>query len=125
MSFIKNTIILYFIFFLGIFISSVLFAGISISGIEPLAYSALIITILNATFKPIFLILTFPLKFLTFGLFIFFVNALVFLLTSFVVGFFIEEGFAVASLTDALFGSFIISFLRILFEEFKVEKDEE
>jgi putative membrane protein len=78
--------------------------GISVSGF----YSALVVAILwgviSLTIKPVLNLLALPITIITFGLFSFVINALLFwLLATFV------EGFSVAGFIPALIGSVVLS----------------
>ena len=55
---------------LSLWVASHLFAGIRFSGTSSLIVSALLLGFANAVVRPLLLILTFPLTFLTLGLFI-------------------------------------------------------
>ena len=81
---------------------------------------ALIFGILNAIIKPILSILTLPITVITLGLFIFVLNAIMLLLTSWVAGLF-SLNFHVADFWTALLGSLIVSLvswlLHIIFRE--------
>lgn len=74
---------------------------------------ALVLAILNAIVKPILIILTLPITVLTFGLFLFVINALIILMA----GSFID-GFAVDGFWWALLFSLLLSIISsILFKE--------
>jgi putative membrane protein len=60
--------------------------------------------LINAIVRPILILLTLPLTFLTLGLFLFVVNAISFSLVSY-----FTPGFEIKSFWDALFGSIILS----------------
>jgi putative membrane protein len=81
---------------------------------------ALIFGILNAIIKPILSILTLPITILTLGLFIFVLNAIMLLLTSWVAGL-LSLNFHVDGFITALLGSLIVSLvswlLHIIFRE--------
>jgi len=63
--------------------------------------------------KPLLIVLTLPLTFLTFGLFLLVINALVILLVSALV-----KGFQVSGFWTALFASLFISFISFLLQIF-------
>ncbi|MBO9634042.1 MAG: phage holin family protein [Chitinophagaceae bacterium] len=54
---------------------------------------AIVLAILNAILKPILILLTFPITLLTFGLFLFVINACLILLAAKVIPGFVVEGF--------------------------------
>lgn len=70
---------------------------------------AIVLALLNITIKPLLVILTIPATILTFGLFIFVINALVILAADALVG-----GFAVQNFWWALVFSLLLSFINSL-----------
>ena len=89
---------------LAIYIGSLVVPGVQLGGLKSALVVAIVLGIINAVVKPVLLLLTLPINFLTLGLFTFIVNALMILLTSYIV-----EGFDVASLLPALLFSILIS----------------
>jgi len=84
--------------------------GIEIDSLGKAIISAAVFGILNALLRPILTILTFPFLLLTFGLFAFILNAIIFGLAAFLVpGFRLRWGF-----WSALIGSLVLSFLNTL-----------
>ena len=88
----------------SIIVTSYLLDGIHVSGFIPAFLAAAILSILNAVFRPILLILTLPINILSLGLFTFVVNALMLLMASGVI-----PGFNVSGFWSAVFGSLLIS----------------
>ncbi len=88
----------------AIMVSAYLFPGIEISGFGTALFAAVVLSILNAFFRPILIILTLPINILTLGLFTFVINAFLLMMTSGVIG-----GLHVAGFGSALLGSLIIS----------------
>lgn len=81
-----------------------LLPGVSIAGLYPALVIAVLWGLLSVTVRPILSILTLPINLLTFGLFSFVLNALLFwLLSTFVAGFY------VAGFLPALEGSFLLA----------------
>ncbi len=74
---------------------------------------ALIFGVLNAVIRPILIILSLPLEFLTLGLFTFVINAFMLLLTSWIAQG-MGLGFAVDGFLPALLGSLIISVISFV-----------
>ncbi|MEG0076410.1 phage holin family protein [Anaerorhabdus sp.] len=62
---------------ISLWIVNYLFSGIEISSGETLMMLAIILSILNVTIKPLLTIFTFPVTFLTFGLFSLIINGFV------------------------------------------------
>lgn len=83
--------------------------GIVVENFYIALIAAVILGILNAVVRPILIVLTLPVTILTLGLFIFVINALLFLfVASFV------DGFAVDGFLAALFGSLIVSVISLI-----------
>ena len=88
----------------SIIVTSYLLDGIHVSGFISAFLAAAILSILNAVFRPILLILTLPINILSLGLFTFVINALMLLMASGVI-----PGFNVSGFWSAVFGSLLIS----------------
>lgn len=84
-------------------------AGIDVAGPYPAIIAAVFIGILNAVVKPILVVLTLPITLLTLGLFIFFINAVLFW---FVASFL--AGFTVHGFIPAFIGSLIVTAVSAL-----------
>ena len=78
--------------------------GIEVSGFGAALVASLVLGIVNAIIRPIFLLLTLPLNLLTLGLFTFVVNAIMLMLVASLV-----SGFSVNGFFSALLGSVILS----------------
>jgi len=89
---------------LGLFIAHHLVSGIEVSGLYSAIMTALVLGILNVLVRPVLWVLTLPITIITFGLFTFVLNALLF----WFVGTFID-GFDVAGFMAALLGSLIVT----------------
>lgn len=74
--------------------------------------SALIITILNKTIKPVLLILTLPITAITMGLSYPIVNVIILYITSFIMG----NNFIISGFFTAFFASILISFFNIFMD---------
>ena len=80
---------------------------------------AIVLAILNAIVKPILILLTLPITILTFGLFLFVINAGIILLTTEFV-----KGFRVDGFWWALLFSLLLSIITsVLYKEQRREKD--
>jgi putative membrane protein len=95
----------------AILIVSYLLPGIRVTGLGSAIIAAAVLGIFNAILKPILVILTLPLTIVTFGLFLFVINALLFMLVGSVV-----TGFRVESFWWALFGSLLVSFINYVIQ---------
>jgi putative membrane protein len=78
--------------------------GISVASPAAAILTGLVLGVVNATIKPVLIVLTLPFTLLTLGLFIFLVNAVCLALVAWLV-----PGFGVHGFWAALFGSIFIS----------------
>lgn len=84
--------------------------GVEIASFKKALISAVVIGLLNALVRPVLAFFTFPLIFLTFGLFYVVVNAIIFALAAaFVDGFSLRWGF-----WSALIGALLLGFINSL-----------
>ena len=88
----------------ALLLAAYLVPGIVVSNFYTALIVAVILGILNMVVRPILLLLTLPITLLTFGLFVFVINAALFLLAAAVI-----DGFAVAGFLPALIGSLLVS----------------
>jgi putative membrane protein len=88
----------------AVFLAANLVPGISVSGYGTVLLAAVILGFVNAIIKPLLIVLTLPLTFLTLGLFIFVVNAICLALVAWVV-----PGFTIHGFGAALLGALVIS----------------
>jgi len=94
---------------LAVLIAAQVIPQIEVQGFGTALMVALILGLVNTFIKPVLVFLTLPISFLTLGLFIFVLNALLFWLTGALVGGFEVEGFF-----GALFGSILVSIISWL-----------
>ncbi len=80
--------------------------GIHVEGFFTALAAAFVLGILNALVRPILVVLTLPITILTLGIFIFVINAALFLLASSFV-----PGFEVTGFFPALLGSILVSII--------------
>lgn len=80
--------------------------GIHVEGFFIAFVAAFVLAILNALVRPILVVLTLPITILTLGIFIFVINAALFLLASSFV-----PGFEVTGFFPALLGSILVSII--------------
>lgn len=78
--------------------------GIQVSGFYAALITALILGLVNAILRPIFLLLTLPVNIVTLGLFTFVINALLFWFVATIV-----KGFEVAGFWPAFWGALLMS----------------
>lgn len=89
---------------LGLWLASAIVPGVHVAGAGALFLAALLLGIVNAFVRPLFVLLTLPFTIVTLGLFLLVVNAAMFGLTAALL-----PGFAVDGFFAALFGSVIVS----------------
>lgn len=83
--------------------------GVEVAGFYAALVTALILGLVNAIIRPVFLLLTLPINLLTLGLFTFVVNGLMFWFVATIV-----EGFDVANYTAAFAGALLMSLVSWL-----------
>jgi putative membrane protein len=88
---------------LGLWLAAELVPGISVTGPWTLLGAALVLGIVNAVIRPLFILLTLPVTLLTLGLFLLVINAA---MLGLVAWFF--DGFVVAGFWPAFFGAIIV-----------------
>ncbi len=98
--------------FLALFLVDQLFNWVAIDSYVTILVMALVLTILNATVKPILKFLCFPVTILTFGLFSLVINGLVLQLT-----FMFVDGAYIASFGGTIIASIIISIANSILNE--------
>jgi putative membrane protein len=89
---------------LALLLTSQVLPGIEVTGIYPALIAALVLGVLNVIVKPLLVILTLPITILTLGLFMFVINAALFMFAASFIEGFVVEGFA-----WALLGSLLVS----------------
>lgn len=97
---------------------SYVLSGVKIDQFFTALILSLVLAVLNALVKPILIILTLPITLVTFGLFLFVINAIIILLASKFV-----SGFEVDSFWWALLFSLLLSFLTSLLYKEPEEKE--
>ncbi|GBG95394.1 membrane protein [Ligilactobacillus salitolerans] len=111
MNFIKRVVINTVIF---VAVAGLLPNLLHVASIWTALLAAIVLSLLNAFVKPILLILSLPITFLTLGIFYLFINAFILEMTSFFVG---STVFSFSSYGSAFLVSLIISFVNLLFTE--------
>jgi putative membrane protein len=91
--------------------------GFNISGFGSAMFAVLIIGIVNATLGLFLKVMTFPLSLLTFGLFVFVVDAIVLWFSSKLV-----PGFSIAGFRPAFIAALILALIQMLLGFFTSEK---
>lgn len=107
-------LIRWFITSVAVLAAAYLLPGVRVAGFTTALLVALVVGLLNVFLKPILLLLTLPLNFLTLGLFTFVINAVIILIASSLVKGFLVNGFWWALLFSILL-SVITTILSRLF----------
>lgn len=91
---------------IAVFVSGFLFSesGVVVDSIVVAAVVAIVLGVLNTLVKPVLVLLTLPITFLTLGLFLFVINVALVLLASYLV-----PGFEIASVFTAVLFSIVLS----------------
>ena len=98
------------IYTLAITITAYLLPGVTVAGLGVALIAAVVLGLINAVLRPLFIFFTLPLTILSLGLFVFVINALLVLLASYFV-----DGFMVGGFWWALLFSLIVSGVNGLF----------
>ena len=98
---------------LGVLVAGYLVPGVSVASFYIAFIDAVLLGALNLLVRPILVVLTLPITFLTLGLFTFVINAFLFwFLSSFI------QGFAVTGFFAAFFGALVVSVVSFLGKHF-------
>ena len=96
---------------LAVFFGAYILPGVYLDGFPTAILVALLIGFLNAFLRPILVILTIPITFVTFGLFLLVINAVIILLADYAL-----SGFVVNSFFTAVLFSIIVSVITWILE---------
>lgn len=100
---------------LAVVVSSYILPGVEVDGFFTALVVAIVLGVVNAFLKPILVLLTMPITLLTFGLFVFVINAVLILLVDAVVPGFTVQGFwwaLIFGLVLSLLNSFLNSLTK-------------
>jgi len=103
---------------LAVWTAACIVPGITYDHWQSLLIAALVLGILNVFVKPIILLISLPLIFVTFGFFLVLINALLLKATAWLV-----PGLHIASFWSALGGSLVISIVSLFFGYRRVHTD--
>jgi putative membrane protein len=107
----KDFIVKTLIIAAAVVLASYFLPGVVVDRFRTALWVALVISVLNYFVKPILVILTLPITILTFGLFLFIINAIIILIAGKLV-----TGFHVSSIWWALLFSLLLSIFTYLLE---------
>ncbi len=113
----KQFIVTWLISALALLITAILVPGLAISGVVAAIIAAGFLGLVNATVKPLLVLFTLPLTFLTLGLFLLVVNGIALGLVGY-----LTPGFAVGGFFPAILGSIVLSFITSLLDRFFLGK---
>ncbi len=108
-----NIIVRVLIQTVAIFIAAYILPGVEVDSLTTTLIVAIVLGVINVFLKPILVLLTLPITLVTFGLFIFVINALLVLLVSSLVSGFYVDGFLWALLFSIIV-SLVSAFLESL-----------
>ncbi len=95
------------IYTLAITITAYLLPGVTVAGLMAALLTAVVLGLINAVLRPLFIFFTLPLTIISLGLFVFIINALLVLLAGYLV-----PGFVVTGFWWALLFSLIVSIVN-------------
>ena len=101
----------------GVLIAAYILPGVNVDGFFAAIVVSVILGILNWTVKPLLILLTLPLTFLTLGLFLLVINAIIILLANSIV-----PGFQVEGFWWALLFSLVLTVLNSFCQDLSGEK---
>ncbi|SFA88766.1 putative membrane protein [Lentibacillus halodurans] len=87
-----------------------LFRSFQLDGFGTAMLASVILGILNVIIKPILVVLTLPITFLTLGLFLFVINAITLMITQSIM----DESFVIEGFGTAVIAAIVISILNLL-----------
>lgn len=103
----------------SVILASYLLPGVTVDGFWVALIVAIFLSLLNATLKPILIIFTIPITFLTLGLFLLVINALIIMIADYFIG-----GFRVDGFWWALIFSLILSLINALLTDLSTKKED-
>ncbi len=90
---------------LALVITDKLLTGITISDYKTVAFAAVLLAVVNTFIRPVLLLISLPLNFMTLGLFTFVINALLLSLVAWILG----PSFSIANFGWALIAALVLS----------------
>lgn len=114
----KGLLIRWLLNALALVLTDKLITGISVDGFGAALIAALVLGIVNAVIRPVVVLLTIPINFITLGLFTLVINGLMLLLAAKVV-----DGFNVDGFFPAVIGAILLSIISALLNMIIKERD--
>ncbi|MCD8503304.1 MAG: phage holin family protein [Bacillaceae bacterium] len=93
------------------------FPGFHIDSISAAILASVLLAMINTILKPVLIILTLPVTVLTFGFFLFVINAITLLITASLMG----DAFIISNFPMAVIAAIIIALLNLLLNHFFVK----
>lgn len=93
----------------GVLLASSTSQGIAYDSTSALIFAVILLSLCNVFFKPLLMLFSLPFIILTFGIGVWIINALLFMLVGSLV-----EGFHVATFGSALWGAFVVSVTGVI-----------
>lgn len=100
----RSWVIRWLVTTVALLVTATIIPGVHVNNVLTALLAAVVIGIVNAYVRPVFLFFTLPLNLLTLGLFTFVINGLMLLLAAFFV-----RGFQVTGFWSAVFGALLMS----------------
>ncbi len=94
---------------ISFFIVSRLLHGFKFSNFWSIVAAGILLGIVNATFKPVLIIVSLPVNILSLGLFLFVINGIIIEIVAV-----LDSGFTISSFWDAVVGSLLLSFFSMI-----------
>jgi len=101
----------------AVLIAAYILPGVDIADFWSALWVAIALAILNVTLKPLLIIFTIPITFVTLGLFLLVINSIIILMADYFI-----DGFEVDGFWWALILSVVLSVINSLFSEFKSDR---
>jgi len=101
----------------GLGLGAWLLRGVELDGIVPALIAALVLGLINALVRPVLVLLTLPITLVTLGLFLFFINALLLMLTAW-----LAPEFAIGSFWSALALAVIVTVVNAVLGSLLADK---
>lgn len=93
----------------AVFVLAEILPGVQVAGYGSAVVVAIVLALLRLIVKPILIILTLPITIITFGVFLLFINAIIILMASYLLG-----SFHVSSIWWALLFSLLLAFFQAI-----------
>lgn len=105
---------------IAVVLSSYLLPGVTVEGFWTAFLVAVLLSLLNVTLKPLLVLFTIPITFVTLGLFLLVINALMIMIADYVI-----DGFYINNFWWALAFSLILSIFNSLLNELSRKSDDQ